>query len=61
LASELAVLQNGFAIRHERREILGTVTRLCTGNSYGDIPTAQIDHLRSRAANNLPVVLRSFN
>jgi len=44
LASELAVLQNGFAIRHERREILGTVTRLYTGNSYVDISTAQIDH-----------------
>lgn len=46
-AAELAVLQNGFAIRHERREILGTVTRLYTsdtGNSYVDIPTAQIDH-----------------
>jgi soluble lytic murein transglycosylase-like protein len=46
-AADLAVLQNGFTIRHERREILGTVTRLYTsdtGNSYVDIPTAQIDH-----------------
>src|SRR5215469_1831106 len=46
-AADLAVLQNGFTIRHERREILGTVTRLYTSdtaNSYVDIPTAQIDH-----------------
>lgn len=47
MAADLAVLQNGFTIRHERREILGSITRLYTtvgGNSYVDIPTAQIDH-----------------
>jgi soluble lytic murein transglycosylase-like protein len=47
LAADVAVLQNGFTIRHERREVLGTVTRLYTSetaNSYVDIPTAQIDH-----------------
>lgn len=47
LAADVAVLQNGFTIRHERREVLGAITRLYTtpaGNSYVDIPTAQIDH-----------------
>lgn len=47
LAADIAVLQNGFTIRHERREVLGSVTRLYTsdtGNSYVDIPSAQIDH-----------------
>jgi soluble lytic murein transglycosylase-like protein len=46
-AADLAVLQNGFTIRHERREVLGAVTRLYTSdtsNSYVDIPTGQIDH-----------------
>ena len=47
MAADVAVLQNGFTIRHERREVLGSLTRLYTstaGNSYVDIPTAQIDH-----------------
>lgn len=47
MAADIAVLQNGFTIRHERREVLGSLTRLYTsnaGNSYVDIPTAQIDH-----------------
>jgi soluble lytic murein transglycosylase-like protein len=47
IAADVAVLQNGFTIRHERREIVGSMTRLYTtdvGNSYVDIPTAQIDH-----------------
>jgi hypothetical protein len=46
-ASELAVLRNGFTIRHERRTIVGDMTRLYTGGdaaSYVDIPTADIDH-----------------
>jgi soluble lytic murein transglycosylase-like protein len=46
-AADVAVLQNGFTLRHERREVLGSMTRLYTsnaGNSYVDIPTAQIDH-----------------
>jgi soluble lytic murein transglycosylase-like protein len=46
-AADLAVLQNGFTIRHERREVLGAVTRLYTSdtsNSYVDIPSDQIDH-----------------
>ncbi len=46
-ASELAVLRNGFSIRHERREVMGAVTRLYVGSdrsSYVDIPTLEIDH-----------------
>ncbi len=46
-SSDLAYLQNGFSIRHEWREQIGSVTRLylSLGNtSYVDVPTAQIDH-----------------
>ena len=46
-ASDLAYLHNGFSIRHEWREQIGSVTRLylSLGNtSYVDVPTAQIDH-----------------
>jgi soluble lytic murein transglycosylase-like protein len=44
-AAELAVLQNGFTIRHEHREAIGDTTRLYTGNSldsFIDVPTAAI-------------------
>jgi soluble lytic murein transglycosylase-like protein len=44
--SDLAFLRNGFSIRHERREIVGSVTRLYLGadsNGYVDVPTAEID------------------
>lgn len=44
-----AVLQNGFSIRHIRREILGQTTRLFVSNeatSYIDIPTAQIQSIQ---------------
>jgi soluble lytic murein transglycosylase-like protein len=47
-AGDVAVLQNGSAIRHEWRQTLGIMTRLYTSqtdfSSYVDIPTAQIDH-----------------
>ena len=46
-AGELAVLKNGFSIKHERREVIGEVTRLYTnanGSSYVDVPTSQIEH-----------------
>jgi hypothetical protein len=44
-AGDFAVLTNGYTIRHERHEIIGSVTRLYLGtdaNSYVDIPTNQI-------------------
>lgn len=45
-AAELAVLQSGFSIRHERREVQGSTTRLYmdsdSDSSYVDVPTADI-------------------
>jgi len=49
-ADEVAVLKNGFSIRHERREVVGAVTRLyvrADGSSYVDVPTADIDHFEA--------------
>ncbi|HEY6337293.1 MAG TPA: lytic transglycosylase domain-containing protein [Candidatus Sulfotelmatobacter sp.] len=46
-AAEMAVLRNGFSIRHERREVIGSVTRLyvnADGSSYVDVPTVEIEH-----------------
>ncbi len=46
-AGEVAVLRNGFTIQHERREVVGDVTRLyvsADGASFVDVPTADIDH-----------------
>jgi len=45
-AADFAVLRNGFSIRHERREVVGSVTRLYLGadrNGYVDVPTGDID------------------
>jgi len=47
VATDQAILRNGFAIRHERRAVIGANTRLYLGNdntSYVDVPTAEIDH-----------------
>ncbi len=44
-AADVAVLSNGFTIRHERREVLGTVTRLYVNSkdsSFVDVPTSDI-------------------
>jgi membrane-bound lytic murein transglycosylase MltF len=44
--ADVAVLRNGFSIRHEHREIVGSVTRLYLGadtNGYVDVPTADIE------------------
>jgi len=46
VGADLALLRNGFSIRHERREIVGSVTRLYLGadsNGYVDVPTIEID------------------
>ncbi|HZW94373.1 MAG TPA: lytic transglycosylase domain-containing protein [Candidatus Eremiobacteraceae bacterium] len=51
-AADSAVLRNGFSIRHERRQVIGTVTRLYVGkddSSFVDIPTAEIDHFEALA------------
>jgi soluble lytic murein transglycosylase-like protein len=46
-ASEYAVMRNGFALKHERREIVGENTRLyltATGSSsFVDVPSADIE------------------
>ncbi len=43
-------MRNGFAIRHERREVVGDVTRLyvtADGSSFVDVPTAEIEHFEA--------------
>src|SRR3974390_910378 len=49
-AAEVAVLRNGFSIKHERREIVGELTRLyvnADGSSFIDVPTAEIEHFEA--------------
>ncbi|MFZ0771517.1 MAG: lytic transglycosylase domain-containing protein [Candidatus Sulfotelmatobacter sp.] len=49
-ASDSAVLRNGFSILHQRRQIIGTITRLYIDgdqSSFVDIPTAEIDHFEA--------------
>ena len=49
-AADSAVLRNGFSILHERRQIIGTITRLyvsADNSSFVDIPTAEIDHFEA--------------
>jgi len=50
LAGEVAVLKNGFAIKHERREVVGDLTRLyvsADGASFIDVPTVEIEHFEA--------------
>jgi hypothetical protein len=49
LAADSAILRNGFSIRHERRQVIGTITRLFIDgdSSFVDIPTMEIDHFES--------------
>jgi len=49
-ADEVAVLKNGFSVRHERRVVVGNVTRLyvtADGASFVDVPTAEIEHFEA--------------
>jgi len=49
-AAEVAVLRNGFSIKHERREIVGELTRLYVtpdGSSFIDVPTVEIEHFEA--------------
>jgi soluble lytic murein transglycosylase-like protein len=45
-AAEVAVLRNGFTIRHQRREVIGANTRLYLSSSsqsgWVDVPTAEV-------------------
>jgi len=54
-AGEVAVLKNGFSIQHERKAVIGDVTRLyvkADKSSFVDVPTSEIDHFE--AAPDLP-------
>jgi hypothetical protein len=60
-AGEVAVLKNGFSIRHERREVVGDITRLYVnvdGSSYVDVPTSEIEHFE--AAPESPSAMLNF-
>jgi soluble lytic murein transglycosylase-like protein len=49
-AADSAVLRNGFSIRHERRQVIGTITRLYVDgddSSFVDVPTEEIDHFEA--------------
>jgi soluble lytic murein transglycosylase-like protein len=61
-ASDLAVLRNGFSIRHERRQVLGGVTRLfvsADGSSFVDVPTAEIEHFEAAPADPKPAATQN--
>jgi soluble lytic murein transglycosylase-like protein len=58
-AADLAILRNGNSIRHVRREVVGSVTRLYLSDAasgYIEIPTEQIERFEKDAA---PAPLRS--
>ena len=62
LAADSAVLRNGFSIRHQRRQVIGIVTRLYVNgddSSFVDIPTAQIDHFETLPDEPAPRVKKS--
>jgi len=49
-ATDTAVLRNGFSIRHERRQVIGTITRLYVSqddSGFVDVPTVEIDHFEA--------------
>jgi hypothetical protein len=57
-AADSAVLRNGFSIRHERRQVIGTITRLYLdrdNSSFVDIPTDEIDHFEALPAEVAPL------
>jgi hypothetical protein len=49
-AGEVAVLKNGFSIVHQRREVIGELTRLyisADGSNFVDVPTDDIEHFEA--------------
>lgn len=64
-AADLAILRNGNSIRHERRQVIGAVTRLyltASDSGYIEIPTDQIERFEKDTtpiATTAPVALRS--
>ena len=60
LGADLAILHNGFSIRHERRETLGPVTRLyleADKGGYVDIATEQIERFEKDQSPAVPPAL----
>src|ERR1700733_3288641 len=58
-AADSAVLRNGFSIRCERREVIGTITRLYIDghdSSFVDVPTEEIDHFEAAPVEPKPEV-----
>ena len=52
-AADLAILHNGNSIRHERRQVVGAVTRLYlsgTASGYIEIPTSEIERFEADTA-----------
>ncbi|HYM74607.1 MAG TPA: lytic transglycosylase domain-containing protein [Candidatus Dormibacteraeota bacterium] len=50
LGGEVAVLKNGFSIKHQRHEVVGELTRLyvsADGSSFVDVPTSEIEHFET--------------
>jgi hypothetical protein len=61
LADEVAVLKNGFSIRHERRVVVGDVTRLyvtADGVSFVDVPTTEIEHFEAAPESKPPLLAK---
>ena len=61
-AADIAILNNGFAISHQRREVIGDITRLYLGadkDGYIDIPTSEIDRFETDLS--VPVVAANVN
>src|SRR5579863_1042517 len=60
-ADEVAVLKNGFSVRHERRVVLGEVTRLyvtADEASFVDVPTAEIEHFEAAPESKDPLLAK---
>lgn len=50
--ADIAVLRNGFTIRHQHRTVVGSATRLYVTedtSSFVDVPTSEIDHFEPEA------------
>ncbi|MGH9514874.1 MAG: lytic transglycosylase domain-containing protein, partial [Terriglobales bacterium] len=61
-ATDLAILRNGNSIRHERRQIVGSVTRLYlsdSGSGYIEIPTNQIERFEVDNTPQVPASIAS--
>ncbi len=61
-AADLAILRNGFSIRHEHRLVMGATTRLFFGaddSSFTDVPTAEITGYEKDLSSPLPWPLRA--